>query len=129
MDYRSFEVTPLMTASAEIHFSAGENRRVIGAVGVVAHGALTDIGMGVILTQADLSLAVAVQAELRLILLKSERSDESMGPMAGGAIALCQGCVGIAHCDVDFVMTALAGTLGGLVESGAFSKLSHGCRG
>ena len=88
MDYRAFEITPLVTASTEVSFGAGENRRVIGAVGVVAHRALLDVGMGVILAQAELRFAVAVQAKLRLILLKPESADESVRPMTGCAIAL-----------------------------------------
>jgi len=58
--------------------------------------------------------------------LQPERADESMGPMTGGAVALRQGCVGIAHIDTDIVVTALACAL--TVESGTFSKLSNGGR-
>ena len=127
VDYCTFEITALVTASTEVSFGAGENRRVIGAVRVVAHGALLDVRMGVILAQAVLRLAVAVQAKLRLILLQPERADESMGPMTGGAVALRQGCVGIAHIDIDIFVTALACAL--ILEAGTFSKLSHGGRG
>jgi hypothetical protein len=130
MNDRACEITPLVTASTQLSFRACQNRRVIGAVGVVAHGALIDVRMGVILAQAELRLVVAVQAKLRFVLLKSERADESVGPMTGGAIACRQGGVGMAHNDIDFLVTALARTLLVVaVESGAFSQLSHGGRG
>jgi hypothetical protein len=127
MNYLVFELLPLVTADTEVPLGTRENRRVIGAVRVVTHGAFVDIRMCVLHLQVDLCLAVAVQAELGLVLLKSQCADESMWPMTGGAIACRHGRVGTGHIDVDFFVTALACAC--LVESGAFPKLSLGGRG
>lgn len=129
MNDRACEITPLVTAGTQLPFRAVENSRVIGAVGVMAHGALIDVRMGVILARTGLRFAVAVQAQLRLFLLKSERPDESVGPMTRGAIARCQGGVWMAHDDGDILVTALASTLVAFVESGAFAELSLGGSG
>jgi len=96
---RTVDDGPAKTASrvapgTQLWLGTGEERGVVGAVGVVAARALLDARVFVLRVEADPFGGMAVEAQGRLLLLKPERSHEAVGAVARQAVSLGQGRVG-----------------------------------
>jgi hypothetical protein len=91
MTHLAGEVGRVVTALAEIFRGGLEERRMVGAVGVVARRALVEARMDVGRLGVEL---VAVEAELGLVFLQPQDPNQTMRFVAGRAISVARGGVG-----------------------------------
>ncbi len=87
------EAVALVAAHAELALGALQDLRVVGAVGVVAAGALLDLGVAVRLLEPERRGLVAAEAQLRLLGLQPQRAHEAVGLVARRAVPLGHGGV------------------------------------
>jgi len=117
------EIARVMAAQAELPLGLIEHGRVVGAVGVMAIGALPNSGMFVACRQLRLLPRVAPETEIRLFGLQFQSADESVRLVAGGAVALSQRSVGHSNRTDDVRVTFDA--LVSLLEASAALQLGR----
>ena len=115
------EVALLVAAQTQRSLGLLEDGRVVGAVWVMAAGALFDAGVSVALRQLRLLARVTLEAEARLFGLQPQGADQSVRFVAGRAVALL--CRGMRHLDGGDHLRVTLEAVGSLLEARTSAEL------